>query len=142
MTVTTSGKIDPTRAFAQIAGAAALTAVALALVGYFPTVAQAGQAGAAAMGLGIGIALLGAWLGSLVPFFFLHRPLREFPLGILAGLGVRFAATLGLAVGVNALHAVPEQPLLIWVGIGQVVILAADMIGLLRVARQVAGKGP
>ena len=91
------------------------------------------------MALGIGIALLGAWLGSLPPLFFVHRPLHEFPTGILAGLLVRFVATLGVALGIWALDIVAGAAFLIWVGMGQIVILAVDTIGMIRLARSLSG---
>ena len=138
--VTTSERIDPVRCFVRIAAIALLSAVGLGAVGYYPTLSLAGRTGVSAMLLGIGIALIGGWLGSLPPFFFLNRSAREFPTGILGGLFVRFVSTLGIALGIWALDVVPRAPLLIWVGIGQVVILAVDTIGTVRLARSVTGE--
>jgi hypothetical protein len=140
MMATTSEKIDPVREFLRVVVIALATAVGLAILGYFPTLSRTGQAGVSAMLVGLGIALVGAWVGSLPPFFFLHRSVREFPAGILAGLLVRFVGTMGMALGFWTLDIVPHVPLLIWVGVGQIVILAVDTIGMVRLARDFAGE--
>lgn len=140
MMATTSEPIEPVRCFLRIATRALLTAVGLGAVGYYPTLSLSGQTGVPAMALGIGIALVGGWVGSAPPCFFIRRPVREFPSGILAGLFIRFVGTLGIALGVWALDVVPHAPLLIWVGLGQMVILAVDTIGIVRLARDVAGE--
>lgn len=141
MRTTSSTRIDPLREFARIAALALAAGGGLALLGYWPTLRQAGSAGCSAMMLGLSVAVLGAWLGSAVPFYFVRRPLEQFSAGLLAGLGVRFGFTLGLALAVRSLEIVPAEPLLLWVGIGQVVILGVDVFGLVRLSHRVAGGG-
>jgi CHASE2 domain-containing sensor protein len=105
-------------------------AATLALVGYWPTQVQAGAPGVSAMLAGIGIALVGGWAGSLPTVAYLPRKPREHAIGILIGLATRFGVTLGLAVAAWLTGVFPKTPLLLWVGIGQLVILAVDVPGL------------
>jgi hypothetical protein len=124
--------------FVRIAAVSTAAAVLLALIGYWPTAAQAGSAGVIAMLAGIGISLIGAWAGAAPTIAFLRRPPREHSTGILAGLGVRFAVTLGLAVALVVTGAFSNVPLLLWVGVAQLVILAVDVLGLAGVLKRAA----
>lgn len=136
MTTKRNPRPDPARAFTRIAALAVVTAVVLAGVGYYPTLALSGSAGAQAMFIGIGVALLGAWIGSLMPVLFISTNPRVFLNGILLGLLARFGVTLALALVFRALGIAPAKPLLLWAGIGQVVILATDTVALLRLVRR------
>lgn len=133
----TEGRIEPAREFLRTALVALGSAIGLALIGYYPTVSLSGPSGVRAMALGIAVALLGGWAGSVPPLALLRRSAREFAAGTLGGLLVRFVGTLGIALGVWALDVVPHVPLLIWVAIAQFVILTVDTIGLIRLGRQV-----
>jgi hypothetical protein len=128
-------------AFARIVLVSTATAVALAAIGYWPTVAQAGAAGANAMLVAIAICLVGGWVGALPTVAYLNRPPREHPTGILAGLAARFGVTLGLAIAAVLTRAFSDVPLLLWVGIGQLVILGVDVFNLTGLVRRAARDG-
>lgn len=129
------GKPDPFATFTRCALLAAVVGVVLAILGYIPTRVLSDGAGTQAMLIGIGVALVGAWAGSLMPVFFISPNPRVFLNGILLNLGVRFAGTMALALLLRALGIGPDKPFLLWVGIGQVVFLVSDTIMLLRLVR-------
>ena len=114
------------------------TAVGLVLVGYWPTGRLAGLEGQVAMLLGVTVALLGAWAGSLPTVLYLRKAPQEHPTGILAGLGVRFGVTMALALAVWLSDAVTPRPLILWIGIAQFVILGVDVTGLIALLKQAA----
>ena len=134
----TPASLRPAPAFLRIALVSTAAAAALALIGYWPTKAQAGAPGVNAMLVGIGISLLGGWAGSLPTVAYLPRKPREHANGILLGLAARFAVTLGLAVAAWLTGVFPKAPLLLWVGIGQLVILAVDVPGLVALLKRAA----
>jgi len=138
MTQTDSPSIRPVSAFLGISLKSAGTAVALGLVGYWPTSAQAGSVGVSAMLVGIGIALIGAWLGTLPTIACLPQEPRRHANGILLGLAVRFAITLGLGIAVLVTGCFSVIPLLLWLAIAQMVILMVDVWGLVTLLRRAA----
>jgi hypothetical protein len=136
MTTNSSPEPDSTQAFVRMAALTAAVAVVLGLAGYYPTIALCGSEGVRALVIGMGVALVGAWLGSLMPALFISPDPRVFLNGLLLGLGVRFAVTLALALLLRALDVAPEKPLLLWVGLGQVVLLGSDSVAQVRLARR------
>ena len=125
-------------AFLRVALTSAAAAITLALIGYWPTVSHAGSAGVAAMLAGIGVSLAGGWIGSLATIAYLRKPPREHPNGILLGLVVRFAVTLALALAAWLAGPFERLPLLLWVGIAQLVILLVDVLGLVGLLKRAA----
>lgn len=124
-----------------MAGVSLLVAVGVALVGYWPTANVAGPAGVAAMFAGIGVALLGGWIGLIPSFIVLRRDPRQQINGILGGLGLRFAATLALTAAVYFTGAFEARPLVLWVALSQLVVLAVDTVGLVGLYKRAAGVG-
>lgn len=136
----TSPKLRPAAAFARLAAVSAATGLALAAVGYWPTRAQAGPAGVTAMLVALAICVAGGWAGTLPTLAWLARPAREQPTGIMLGLALRFVLTLGLALAAALAGSLAKAPLLLWVAIGQLVILAVDVAGLAGLLRRVGGE--
>ena len=134
----TPANLRPTAAFPRIALVSAATAIALALVGYWPTVSLAGSAGVIAMLVGIGVSLVGGWAGSLPTIAYLRKPIREHLNGILLGLVVRFGVTLALALAVWLGGSFERFALLLWVAIAQLVILLVDVLGLVGLLKRAA----
>lgn len=128
--------VRPVPAFVRLALLSTATAAGVALIGYLPTARLAGEAGVRAMLAGIGVALLGAWAGCLPTLAYLRRPAREHASGILLGLSLRFALTLGLAIAVWLADEFPRYPLLLWVAIAQMPLLLVDVLGLAALLRQ------
>lgn len=119
----------------------AATALLLGVVGVGPTAALAGTPGIWAGVFGLGIALLGSLAGSAPTLAYLRKPPREHAIGILLGLGVRFAVTIALTVAVWLMDLVPETALVLWVGLGQFGLLAVDVWSLTGLLRQAAAEG-
>jgi hypothetical protein len=122
----------------RVALVSAAAAVALAALGYWPTVTQAGAAGVHAMLAAIAVCLVGGWVGTLPTVAFLNRPPCEHPTGVLAGLAARFGVTLGLAIAAVLTKAFANVPFLLWVGIGHLVILGVDVFSLTGLLRRAA----
>ena len=114
------------------------TGAALALIGYWPTDDQAGPAGVNAMLAGIAIALVGGWAGSAVTIGYLTKPPQQHSNGILLGLSVRFAVTVGLTLASWLSEMFPSIPLLLWIGMAQLVVLAVDVPGLVGLLKRAA----
>ena len=88
--------------------------------------------------VGISISLLGGWAGTLPTIACINKPPREHAAGVLGGLGVRFAVTLGLAVAILLTGAFAKVPLLLWVAVSQLVILVVDVLGLAALLKRAA----
>lgn len=125
----------------RLGATSAAVAVGAGAVGAWPTASLAGGAGLVAMGVGLGVALAGAWIGIVPTLLWLRYPPQEYPTGIMAGLAARFGATAGLALAVWLPGRLAEQPLLLWVGLGHVLLLMVDVFGLTRLLRQDDGTG-
>jgi len=126
------------QAAGRLIGTSLATLVILGAIGVAPTRAMAGAGGTAAMLAGLAAALAGSWAGLVPTLAYLHRPAQQHATGILGGLAVRFAVTIGLAVAVWLVGAVAEKPFLLWVGIGQLVVLGVDVWGLTGLLRKAA----
>ena len=107
----------------------------LAAVGFALTQRIAGPEGLPAMLAGCGASLLGAWCG-VVPLALAggSDPRRRFE-AVAIGTMVRFAVTLSVALGLALLTALPRGPLLIWVAVSYVGLLALETIVAVRLSR-------
>jgi hypothetical protein len=113
-------------AFARLAGIGAAVGVAVALIGFMPTRSTAGEAGVAAMLIGIAVSVVGAWPGLAVMLQALRVSPVEQVNRILGGLGVRFAVTVALAVAVAFSGLPAAKTAVFWVALAQLAVLAAD----------------
>jgi len=115
----------------------ALAALIVAcLVGLWPTYRLAGWAGVMAMGVGGAISLVGCVLGSVVIGMVLVRRPELGGYSVMAGASVRFAVVVVLAGVVAWTRRVPAAPMLVWVAVTYMVMLAAETVGLVRVIRR------
>lgn len=110
--------------------------VVLCLAGLWPTYRLAGWAGVTAMGVGAGIALVGCVLGSAVIGVVVVRRPELTGHSVMAGAAVRFAVVVVMAGGVAWARWVPAAPMLVWVAVSYMVMLAAETAGLVRVVRR------
>jgi hypothetical protein len=124
-------------AFLRLASASLAVSVGMALLGWYPTHALAGPGAGRAMLVGIAVALAGGWAGVIAPVAVIGRSAATLAYATLGGLGVRFFVTLAAALLLRQLRVGPATPMLIWVGLAQFVILAVDIIGLVRIVRAV-----
>lgn len=120
---------------ARLALVSLAAALGMALVGWYPTTGLGGSDAGGAMLAGLGVALVGGWVGLSIPVAFLGGSARALAWGSIGGLAARFFVTLTLALAVRKLSALPVKPLMLWVGMAQFVILAVDMVGLVRTVR-------
>lgn len=127
---------DPrTTVLVRLTVPATAAAAGLGVVGAWPTTALAGTDAIPAMMVGLGAALLGAWLGALMPVIFLSRDPRVFLNGLLANLAIRFMVPMAAALILRVWAILPVKPTLLWIAIGQVVLLAVDAAVLVRLVR-------
>ncbi|HUW82064.1 MAG TPA: hypothetical protein VMZ31_04610 [Phycisphaerae bacterium] len=112
----------------------ALAGVLVACVGgVWPTYRLAGWSAVTAMGVGGAISLVGCVLGSAVIGVVLVRRPELAGHSVMAGASVRFAAVVVLAGVVAWTRCVPAAPMLVWVAVSYVVMLATETVGLVRV---------
>lgn len=126
---------NPAHVLPRLALVSLAVAVGLAAAGWLPTAALGGAEATNAMLFGIGVALIGGWAGLSVPVALLRHPPQAFAWGAIGGLGARFLVTLTLALVLRQSGTLAIKPFLIWVGLAQFVILAVDMLGLVRLVR-------
>ena len=106
------------------------------VVGVWPTYRLAGWLGVTAMGAGAAIALVGCMLGSVVIGVVVVRRPELTGHSVMAGASVRFAAVVVLAGGMAWTRWVPAAPMLIWVAVSYMVMLAAETVGLVRLVQR------
>ena len=107
---------------------------ALALLGWAPTRRLGGEGALPAMIAGCVIGVAASGVGAL-PVAFARRPgaRRQPPLqGMLVSMALRFATVvvLGLAVGLSGWFE--PRPLLLWIGLAYVAMLAVDVRYVVR----------
>ncbi|MFO0837665.1 MAG: hypothetical protein U1D55_04000 [Phycisphaerae bacterium] len=112
--------------------ASVLVVIAAIVVGYTQTLRLAGREGVVAMIVGAAIPLV-ATVAGLVPL--IRKSQASGPDRVIAalhGMGLRLGLTflLGGAAAASGFFAL--RPLLIWIGIAYVLLLATDTIGLTR----------
>ena len=129
--------IDSLVAFMRLAAVSLAASAGMALIGWYPTTALGGPGADRAMLAGIAVALVGGWAGVIAPVAVLGRSAATLAYATLGGLGVRFVVTLAAAVLAWKLGPWPARPLMLWVGLAQFVILAVDIIGLVRIVRKI-----
>ncbi len=109
--------------------------VVVCVAGLWPTYCLAGWAAVTAMGVGAAVSLVGCALGSAVIGVVLVRRPELAGHSVMAGAAVRFAVVVVMAGVVAWTRRVPAAPMLVWVAVSYVVMLATETIGLVRVIR-------
>lgn len=98
----------------------------LALLGYWPTVELAGRGALGALAAGCGVSFLASAVGGL-PLFFRRQGAMPISTAF-ASMGLRLlvVVALGLAAALSARF--PPRPLLLWLAIAYVALLAVDTV--------------
>ncbi len=118
------GTPGPLRRYLGFAGLLLAAAAALVVLGWAPSRALGGGAALAGLLAGVGISVLASLAGGL-PIALARRP-RGGPTSILAAMALRLA--VALAGGLLAVRAggFAPAPLLVWLAISYLALLAAD----------------
>lgn len=124
--------------FATLAVRALLGAAVIAGLGYFPTRQLVGEEGIPAMLAGIAVALVGAWIGTAPMVYALAFPPQQQITGLMGGLGLRFGATIALGAVVWLSAGLAQKPLLLWIGMTQMVLIAIDVAGMVPLLKRSA----
>lgn len=124
------------QALIRLVGVSLAAAAGLALLGYVPTVRLAGREAVGEMLSGIGISLLAGIMGAIpvARSISSHDP-QQVPIGILASTAVRFIVVLALAAPAALSGWFDRGPMLLWVGISYLVMLAVDSIYAVRLIK-------
>jgi hypothetical protein len=107
-----------------LAWTAGVAIIALAL-GFLPTRRLAGDGGPPAMLAGCAIGVLASWLGA-VPVALAGAGGKKGAPPILAAMALRFVVVLALALPAALSGRLARGPLLVWVAISYIVLLAVD----------------
>lgn len=108
-----------------------VAAAALGAIGYLPTRRLGGAGAVRAMLLALGIVSLASVAGA-VPVFLARQSGEPKAHAPLAAMLVRLVTVALLALVVGVVLAPPLAPLLLWLGIGYVVLLVVDTAYALR----------
>lgn len=126
---------NPARIFARLAAVSLGLAALFAILASGPARAIGGGDNVAALLLGTFAAVIGSLLAALPPAVCFAAAPQAFAMAALAGLIVRFLATMTFAFGLFLLHLIPGDGLLVWAAIAQLVLLAGDVSFLIWLAK-------
>jgi len=138
-TPTIADDARPVGALARLALISTATGALLIAVGYWPTTHIVGRQGVAALIVGVLIALVGGWAAYGPVLASLRKPGPERVNAILLSTVLRFVVTLGLATAAALSGYFPSKPLILWVAIAQLIVLAVDTVGLVRLVKHGPG---
>ena len=136
--VNTPASIDEVRsgvAFARPALISAATCALTVIVGYWPSANWAGPQGVAGLLAGVAIALVGGWVACCPVVGSLRKSAAERVNAILLSIVLRFVITLALAAAAALSGLFAPKPLILWVAIAQLIVLAVDTVGLVRLVK-------
>ncbi|MCL4838224.1 MAG: hypothetical protein KJ058_09705 [Thermoanaerobaculia bacterium] len=136
----TAARILTPRRYARLLALLAGTGLLLAALGYLPTARLAGPAGLVAMAAGIGVSLVATAVGALP----LLAPARggTGASALLAAMVLRFAVAAVLALVLALSGLLPRTPVLLWIGLSYLAMLAADAAYTARLAATPAAGHP
>lgn len=112
------------RRYARLLALLGVTALLLAALGYLPTARLAGPAGVAAMAAGIAVSLVATGVGAL-PLVGRRAASSGAP-ALLAAMALRFAIAAVLALVLALSGLLPKAPVLLWIALSYLVMLAAE----------------
>ena len=125
--------------YARLAAISGLCAVGLAVAGYFPTRAMAGDHSLVGMAVGIGVSLFAALIGAIPICMAASQSPTKGPTAVLAGTAVRFILVLGAVVPISFSGLVHRKAFIVWVVISYLVLLLLDTlmaVSSLKAARE------
>ncbi|GMU81536.1 MAG: hypothetical protein AMXMBFR47_14070 [Planctomycetota bacterium] len=131
----TANPPNPAFTFAKLAAISLGLAAAFAVLAFGPASAIGGNSQVAAMLFGTLAALIGSLMAAAAPAWCIAASAQTFAMATLAGLIIRFLATMSLALGLRSLDVVPADALMIWAAVAQLALLAGDVAFLVRLAK-------
>ena len=130
-----------TRKYLRLVGISALTAVGIAVLGYFPTVQIAGPAAVPGMLVAIGASLLAGLLGAAPISLAMAKAPDKTPQAVLASTALRFVVILALAAALILCGWFDRLVVGVWIGISYMILLAVDTMFVVRSVAGVQGRG-
>lgn len=125
---------DPLRTFVRLAGGALFAAAAFAVVAWPIAQRIGGEPQVQAALIATAIALAGSLLAAILPSAAIRQPAQAIAGAMLGSLGIRFAVMLALAIALDGVVA-ESKAMLVWLSIAQLVLLMADVAGMLSATR-------
>lgn len=111
-----------------LAGAAAAMVAASSAIGILPTYRMGGAQAAVAMGIAAAVVWIVSAAGSAPVAFSRASDPRAVFVAVQIGMGLRFALTLAAASALALGTALPRTPLLLWIGIHYMLVLAVTTV--------------
>ena len=127
------------RKYLCLAAAGVATALALALLGYFPTARLAGSEALAGMFVGIGVSLVAGLLGAVPVGLTAVRTPEKTPQAVLLSTALRLVVVLALTASVILSGWFDRIVVGVWVGISYLAMLVVDTVFAVHVVG--AGRG-
>lgn len=124
----------PTAQYLRFVAAAMGATVLLVLLGYWPTKELAGPGGLRAMAAGCGVSFLASGVGGLPLFFRREGAMPVFT--AFASMGLRLLVVVALGTAAALSGRFPPRPLLLWLALAYVALLAVDTVYAVRTSEQ------
>jgi hypothetical protein len=130
------------RKYLFLAAAGVATALALALLGYFPTVRLAGSQALTGMLVGIGVSLLAGLLGAVPVGLTAVRAPQKVPQAVLLSTALRLVVVLALAASAILSGWFDRIVVGVWAGVSYLAVLAVDTVFAVHIVGAVRGNKP
>lgn len=110
----------------RLAGAGLAALIVAGALGAYPTVRLAGSEGLPALALGCAIAWIAGIVGFIPGCLLMDTKAEQAAKAFLAGSVIRFLVAVLLGLPVVLADVVDKTPLLLWIGIGYMVVLLVE----------------
>ena len=122
--------------YAAFVGIGLATALVVAALGYFPTMRLTSGGGAAALAVGCGVSWIASCVGAVPISLALSQSRASLGSAVLAATALRFGVVLASTLCVALTRVFEPAPLLIWVALSYLTLVAAETTLALRFHRK------
>ena len=128
--------------YARLVLASLGTALAVGILGYYPTLRIAGADGVTAMCAGIGVSVVAGCVGAIPIGLAGQGDPTRVPQAILTATAVRFLVVMAITVSVVFSGWFERAALGLWIGISYLAMLLVDTLYAVRVVGKMKGNHP
>jgi hypothetical protein len=121
------------RSYLRLVAVGILTAVLVALLGYWPTVRMAGPGAVGAMLVGIAASLLAGLVGAVPVGLAAAAEPGKVPQAVMASTALRFIVVLGAAAAVILSGRFDRVVVAVWIAVSYMIMLVVDTAFAIRV---------
>ncbi len=126
--------------YLRLVAVSVVTAIGIAVLGYYPTIEIAGRQALSSMLAGIGASLAAGLIGAVPVGLVVTKDPKQAPQAILLATALRFTVVLALALVVIFCGRFDRTVAAMWIGISYLVMLAVDTVFAVRAVAAVRGQ--